>query len=168
MGNSGISIFDWILIIVFFILFILSIYFILRVLLSSKKAGKFKVGIKDLKYKNQTYILVGILIIIIINCVLFFKSPEMSTLLATTMLFMMFSANLVLQYFGIGIFENGIMFGGILHTWDKVENFKLADNLLILNIESKKNPKLFNEYSFYVNNNSRAETQKFLDLKIKR
>ncbi|MFL0269571.1 DUF5673 domain-containing protein [Candidatus Clostridium radicumherbarum] len=168
MENQAISISDWILMIVFFILFIVSIYLIIRVLLNSKKAGKFKLGIKDLKYKNQVFILIGILLIIVINCVLFFKKPEMSTLLATTMLFMMFSSNLVLQYFGIGIFENGIMVGGTLHTWDKVKNFNFKGNLLILNIESKKNPKVLHEYSFYVNNDSRAEEQKFLNLKIKR
>lgn len=168
MGNQGISISDWILIIVFFILFFISIYLILRVLLSSKKAGKFKLGIKDLKYKNQVFILMGILLIIIINCIQLFKKPDMPTLLATTMLIMMFSSNLVLQYFGIGIFENGIMFGGMLHTWDKVNSFNLTDNLLILNIESKKSPKISHEYRFIVNNDSKVELQKFLELKIKR
>lgn len=161
----GITISDWILIIVFCILFLASLYIISLVFFNIRKAGSFKLRIKELKYKNQIFILGAILFILIFNCIQFIKNPGMASLIATSMLLIMFSANVVLLYFGIGIYENGIMYSGVLHTWKNVKNFRLSNNLLVLNIENRKNSKEF-QYSFYINNISVNEVEKFLNSKI--
>lgn len=163
---NGISLLDWILIIAFFILFLVSIYLIFLVFINVRKAGKFMFAIKDIKYKNQVLILGGILIIIIFSCFQYIKKPDMGSLLAISMLIMMFCANVVLQYFGIGICENGIMFGGVLHTWNKVSTFNFSNNLLLMNIQSKKSSNEF-IYRFYINNTKKYEVEVFLNAKIK-
>lgn len=162
---NNITILDWILIITFCILFLVSIYLIFLVFFNNRKAGKLIFSIKDIKYKNQRLILVGILIIIIFNCFQFIKNPEMGTLLATSMLVMMFSANVVLQYYGIGIYEKGVMFSGILHNWEKVKKYSLDTNLLVMNIQNKKGSNEF-QYNCYVNDTTNSEIHEFLNSKI--
>lgn len=162
---NGITVLDWILILAFCILFLVSIYLIFLVFLSKRKAGKLMISIKDIKYKNQRFILVAILIVIIFNCLQLIRKPDLGTLLATCMLTTMFTANLVLQYFGIGIYEKGVMFGGILHTFDKVKKYDLNNNLLVMNIQPKKNSNEF-QYNCFINATTKDEVHNFLNSKI--
>lgn len=155
------------ILVLFTALFIGSIYLLLLIFFNRRKSGKLEISIRDTKFKNQRFILIALILIMGFDFIEFLRKPDLGNLLAMAMFIVMFITNLILQYFGIGIFENGVMFGGFLHSWDRIKGYKINESILSLTIKPKNKTREF-QYKFILAPVKKEEALKLLRKKVKK
>ena len=134
---NGIKGIDWIMITAIIMIIISMIIIIISFLLNKKKAFKMIIKLYPPNYKRQSKILILLLIILLFSIILVSYFPSIPSIC----FFSGMAGNCVLTilplYFTNGLYENGVMYSGIVHSWDGIisHNYK-QDNIIAFEIKN--------------------------------
>ncbi|MFT5875256.1 MAG: hypothetical protein ACI8WT_004238 [Clostridium sp.] len=134
---NGIKGIEWIMIFAIILMILLIIFIIISFLLNKKKAFKMITKLYPPDYKRQSKILILWLIFLVFSIILVFCSPSILSICFFSVMAGNCVFTIVPLYFTNGLYENGVMYSGIFHSWDGIisHNYK-QDNIIAFEIEN--------------------------------
>ncbi|MGK0466044.1 hypothetical protein [Clostridium sp.] len=134
---NGIRGTDWIMISGVILMILCMTIIIISFLLSKKKALKMIIKLYPSNYKRQSKILILWLIYLVFLIILVFYSPSISIICLLSIVAGVCILTILPLYFTNGLYENGIMYSGMLYSWNSIisHNYK-QNNVITFEIEN--------------------------------
>ena len=134
---NGIKGIDWIMITAIIMIIISMIIIIISFTLNKKKAFKMIIKLYPPNYKSQSKILILLLIMLVFSIILVAYFPSIPSICFFSTMAGSCVLNILPLYFTDGLYENGVMYSGIFHSWDGIisHNYK-QDNIIAFEIEN--------------------------------
>ena len=134
---NGIKGSDWIMIIAIIFSILLITFMIISFLLNKKKAFKMIIKLYPPNYKRQSKILILWLIFLVFSIILVLYSPSISIICLLSIVAVNCVLIILPLYITNGLYENGIMYSGMFHSWDGIisHNYK-QNNVIAFEIEN--------------------------------